>query len=175
MYYEQRPVSDEDLNFMRLLDEQYTQTPFYGVLRMTAYLRRLGYVINEKHVRRLLREMGLFSIYPKTNLSKQNHIKISFSRHRYSYYCTYPQLYLLHLSSIKCTWQDIVKTLYFKNHFKSHFTHFVLCIYTWALLMMFSSIKLAIKSFILCIFAVVYVICDKILYNMHKYIYKKNI
>jgi hypothetical protein len=153
---------------MYLLDEQYTQTPFYGVLRMTTYLRRLGYAINEKHVQRLLREMGLFSIYTKTNLSKQNQIKMSFSRHKHSYYCTYPQLYLLHLSSIKCTWPDIVKTLCFKNHFKSHFTHFVLHIYSLALLMMFSSIKLAIKRFILCIFAVVCVRCDKILYNIYK-------
>lgn len=162
---------------MSLLDEQYTQTPFYDVLRMTTYLRRLGYSINEKHVRRLLREMGLFSIYPKTNLSKQNQIKMSFSRHKHSYYCTYPQLYLLHLSSIKYTWPNIVKTLCFKNHFKSHFTHFVLRIHTWTLLMMFSSIKLAIKRFILCIFAVVCVKCDIFLYNMHiyKYIYKKNI
>ncbi len=54
---------------MRLLDEQYTRTPFYGVERMTAWLRQLGYAINRKRVRRLLREMGLEAIYPKPRLS----------------------------------------------------------------------------------------------------------
>jgi putative transposase len=57
---------------MRLLDEQHTKAPFYGVLRMTAYLRKLGFVVNEKRVRRLLRLMGLEAIYPKPKLSKAN-------------------------------------------------------------------------------------------------------
>jgi putative transposase len=54
---------------MRILDEQYTRVPFYGVLRMTAYLRRNGFKINEKRVRRLLRLMGLEAIYTKPKLS----------------------------------------------------------------------------------------------------------
>ena len=58
VYYQ--PVGDraEDLQLMRLLDEQYTATPFYGVRRMTAWLRRQGYEVNPKHIRRLLRQMG---------------------------------------------------------------------------------------------------------------------
>ena len=36
---------------------------------MTAYLRHLGFLVNEKRVRRLLREMGLMAIYPKPRLS----------------------------------------------------------------------------------------------------------
>jgi putative transposase len=35
---------------MRLIDEQYTQTPFYGWPRMTAYLQRQGYQVNHKRV-----------------------------------------------------------------------------------------------------------------------------
>ena len=60
---------------MRLLDEQYTRTPFYGVLRMTAWLQRQGYAVNEKRVRRLLRTMGLMAIYPspKTSRPAQSH------------------------------------------------------------------------------------------------------
>lgn len=54
---------------MRLLDEQYTRTPFYGVERMTAWLRGQGYEINRKRVRRLLRTMGLEAVYPKPRLS----------------------------------------------------------------------------------------------------------
>jgi hypothetical protein len=54
---------------MRLLDEQYTRTPFYRVLKMTAWLRENGHPVNCKRVRRLLRLMGLEAIYPKPRLS----------------------------------------------------------------------------------------------------------
>lgn len=55
---------------MRLLDEQYTETPFYGVMRMTAWLRGKGYPVNPKRIRRLLRKMGLWAIYPGPSTSK---------------------------------------------------------------------------------------------------------
>ena len=55
---------------MRLLDEQYTQTPFYGVKRMTAWLQRQGELVNEKRVRRLLRTMGLMALYPGPKTSQ---------------------------------------------------------------------------------------------------------
>jgi len=71
-YYRPRELAEETLLLMKLLDEQYTRTPFYGVLRMTAYLRRLGFTVNEKKVRRLLRIMGLEAIYPKKRLSVGN-------------------------------------------------------------------------------------------------------
>ena len=51
------------------LDEQYTRTPFYGVRRMTAVLRRAGYMVNPKRVRRLLRVLGLEVLYPKPRTS----------------------------------------------------------------------------------------------------------
>jgi len=66
------PASEENLLYMRLLDEQYTEDPSYGVERMTAYLRRLGYQVNQKRVRRLLRIMCLDAIYQKPNTSKPN-------------------------------------------------------------------------------------------------------
>lgn len=55
---------------MRLLDEQYTKTPFYGVKRMTAWLQREGEEVNEKRIRRLLRTMGLLAIYPGPKTSQ---------------------------------------------------------------------------------------------------------
>jgi len=55
---------------MRLLDEQYTRTPFYGIRRMTAWLQTQGYPVNHKRVARLLRLMGLEAIYPKPRLSQ---------------------------------------------------------------------------------------------------------
>jgi putative transposase len=55
---------------MHLLDEQYTRAPFYGIRRMTAWLRTNGYEVNHKRVARLLRLMGLEAIYPKPRLSQ---------------------------------------------------------------------------------------------------------
>jgi len=49
---------------MRLLDEQYTKVPFYGVRRLTAWLRAQGYIVNPKQVRVLMRRMGLQAIFP---------------------------------------------------------------------------------------------------------------
>ena len=70
LYYQ--PVSEglENLALMRLLDAQYTETPFYGIRRMTAWLQRQGYAVNHKRVGRLLRQMGLAAIYPKPRLSQ---------------------------------------------------------------------------------------------------------
>lgn len=71
-YYKAKEISDYNIELMHLLDEQFTKTPFYGVLKMREYLRQLGHWINEKRVRRLLRLMGIEAIYPKPNLSKAN-------------------------------------------------------------------------------------------------------
>ena len=54
---------------MRLLDEQYTRTPFYGSRKMTAWLHTQGYPVDRKRVSRLLHLMGLETIYPKPCLS----------------------------------------------------------------------------------------------------------
>lgn len=68
-YYQPAEECAENLTLMRLLDEQYTRTPFYGIRRMTAWLRQQGYAVNHKRVARLLRLMGLEAIYPKPRLS----------------------------------------------------------------------------------------------------------
>ncbi len=61
---------EENEALMRLLDEQYTETPFYGVRRMTEWLRSEGNEVNPKRVRRLLRKMGLWALYPGPSTSK---------------------------------------------------------------------------------------------------------
>ena len=50
---------------MALIDEQYLRTPFYGVEKTTAWLRRQGHAVNVKRIRRLMRLMGLEAIYPR--------------------------------------------------------------------------------------------------------------
>jgi putative transposase len=54
---------------MRLIDEEFTRHPFYGVERMAVYLERQGWCVNVKRVRRLMRQMGLEAMYPKPKLS----------------------------------------------------------------------------------------------------------
>jgi putative transposase len=68
-YYQPAGESAENLQLMRLIDEQYLRTPFYGWPRMTAYLHRAGYTVNHKRVQRLMHKMGLQAIYPKPKTS----------------------------------------------------------------------------------------------------------
>jgi len=68
-YYQPQGESPLNLHLMNLIDEQYTKMPFYGVDKMTEWLKREGYAVNVKRVRRLMRKMGLEAIYPKQNLS----------------------------------------------------------------------------------------------------------
>jgi putative transposase len=69
LYYEPAPETAENLELMRLIDEQYTAHPFYGSRRITQWLVRQGHEVNRKRVQRLMRVMGLEAIYPKPNLS----------------------------------------------------------------------------------------------------------
>jgi len=68
-YYESRGEDEYNLLLMRRIDEQFTDTPFYGVARMTAWLKRGGHEVNEKRIRRLMRLMALEAVYPKPRLS----------------------------------------------------------------------------------------------------------
>jgi len=62
--------TEENLQLMRLIDEEYTRHPFYGRRQMTYYLRRQGHWVNGKRVRRLMRLMGLKSVAPTPNTSQ---------------------------------------------------------------------------------------------------------
>jgi putative transposase len=70
VYYGATEESEYNLVLMRLLDEQYTRTPFYGVRKMTEWLRTEGHGVNHKRVARLLRVMGVEAIYPRKRLSQ---------------------------------------------------------------------------------------------------------
>ena len=68
-YYQLVGENAYNLALMRLIDEQFTKRPFYGVPRMTASLRAMGHSVNPKRVRRMMRVMGFEAIYPKPRLS----------------------------------------------------------------------------------------------------------
>ncbi len=55
---------------MKLIDQQYLSTPFYGSRRMTVWLGRQGHSANRKRVRRLMRTMGLQAIYRRPRTSQ---------------------------------------------------------------------------------------------------------
>ena len=69
-YYAPVPITEGNLTLMRLLDEQYTATPFYGSRRMQIALQGAGHLVNRKHVQRLMRLMGLEAVGPKPRLSE---------------------------------------------------------------------------------------------------------
>ena len=65
-------MSADDLAVMRRMDELHLAWPFYGSRRMTAVLRREGWPVNRKRVKRLMRVMGLEAIYQKPNTSRKH-------------------------------------------------------------------------------------------------------
>lgn len=70
LYYQPCQEKDENLQIMRMLDEQYFKTPYYGIRKLTAWLRLQGYTICTKRVRRLMLLMGWQTIYRRPNTSK---------------------------------------------------------------------------------------------------------
>lgn len=72
LYYTPVPETQENLNIMRLIDEQYYKTPFYCIRRVTAWLRRKGHLVNQKRVKRLMEVVGWQTIYHKRITSKKD-------------------------------------------------------------------------------------------------------
>jgi putative transposase len=74
-YY--RPAGETPLNLalMRLIDAQFLETPWYGSRQMARHLRREGYTVGRKRVRRLMAKMGLTPIYqrPRTTVQHPEH------------------------------------------------------------------------------------------------------
>ena len=61
----------DNLELMRLIDEDFLRHPFYGSRKIKVYLSRKGISVNLKRIQRLMRLMGLESIAPKPNNSRQ--------------------------------------------------------------------------------------------------------
>jgi len=69
-YYSAKGETTENLSYLRLIDEQYLKTPFFGSRQMTRWLRQQGHLINKKRVERLMRIMGLQGAVPGPHTSK---------------------------------------------------------------------------------------------------------
>lgn len=71
-YYRPGGESPLNLELMRRIDEQYLRTPWYGSRQMARHLRRQGFCVSRKRVRRLMRLMGLVSVAPTPNTSRKS-------------------------------------------------------------------------------------------------------
>jgi putative transposase len=69
-YYRPAPVSGQEPELMRLLDEVHLRHPYFGSRRLRGWLADHGHHLSRKKVVRLMRRMGIVPIYPKKNTSK---------------------------------------------------------------------------------------------------------
>ncbi len=72
VYYQRKGESAFNLELMRTIDEQYLKTPWYGARQMARHLRRQGYGVGRKRIRRLMRLMNLRAIAPGPQTSRRN-------------------------------------------------------------------------------------------------------
>ena len=70
VYYEPRPVSNEDLKLMRQIDELHLNSPFAGSRMLRDMLSHQGLEVGRRHIRTLMRRMGVEAIYRKPNTSR---------------------------------------------------------------------------------------------------------
>jgi putative transposase len=70
VYYQPRPVSETDLWLMRRIDELHLNYPFAGSRMLRGLLRQQGLEVGRRHVKTLMRRMGVEAIYRRPNTSK---------------------------------------------------------------------------------------------------------
>jgi putative transposase len=71
-YYKAKGLTQRDLEIMKMIDEIYTERPYFGARRMSKYLVPYEITIGRKAVSRYYRIMAIEAVYPKMNLSKRN-------------------------------------------------------------------------------------------------------
>ena len=72
-YYQASSESDENLSLMKLIDAEYTETPFYGSRRIVAWLAEYKKLyVNRKRIQRLMRKMRLEVIYARPRLTQRD-------------------------------------------------------------------------------------------------------
>jgi putative transposase len=69
VYYRPRAVSEADLMLMRRIDELHLNYPFAGSRMLRDMLSQQGLEVGRRHVRTLMRRMGIETLYRKPNTS----------------------------------------------------------------------------------------------------------
>ena len=75
VYYKPRPIQTDDLELMKLIDDEYMKRPTSGSRTIRDFLERQGRKVNRKRIQRLMRLMGLEAIYqrPRTSMPHPEH------------------------------------------------------------------------------------------------------
>lgn len=71
-YYKPKSLEESDYKIMKIIDEIFTEHPYYGTRRMAYILKKEGYDIGRKKVKKYYQIMGIEAVYPKMNLSRRN-------------------------------------------------------------------------------------------------------
>jgi len=72
VYYLPHPVSETDLALMRRIDALHLEHPFAGARMLRDLLHQEGLLVGRKHVRTLMRRMGIEALYCKPNTSRRS-------------------------------------------------------------------------------------------------------
>ena len=75
LYYEAVPVSDRDIELMRLIDEIHLKHPYMGSRSIRDQLQDKGHQVGRQHVSTLMKKMGITAMYkkPKTSQPHPDH------------------------------------------------------------------------------------------------------
>ncbi|OZB55295.1 MAG: hypothetical protein B7X43_01345 [Thiomonas sp. 15-63-373] len=71
VYYLPQPTSPADLALMRRIDELHLEHPFMGARMLRGQLARQGHPVGRRHVRTLMRRMGIAALAPQPGTSKK--------------------------------------------------------------------------------------------------------
>ena len=72
VYYTPRPVSPADLELMKAIDRLHLEAPYAGSRMRKKLLRAEGFKVGRRHVRTLMRKMGIEALYRKKNTSRRH-------------------------------------------------------------------------------------------------------
>ena len=72
VYYQARPLSDDNQRLMRRIDELHLEFPFAGARMLARLLRREGHQVGRRRVRTLMKRMGVEALYCRPNTSRRN-------------------------------------------------------------------------------------------------------
>jgi putative transposase len=71
-YYQAVPISQADVDLMRVIDEIHLKYPFYGSRKVRDELKDRGFKVGRGHVRTLMQKMGIEALYQKPRLSERH-------------------------------------------------------------------------------------------------------
>jgi putative transposase len=71
-YYKSAEVSEADQELMRRIDEWHLNRPFAGSRMLRYFLQQEGHTVGRRHIRTLMRKMGIEALYRKPNTSRRH-------------------------------------------------------------------------------------------------------